>query len=303
MENRINIAEILKKCPKGMELDCTMFEDVKFIDIDEAEKPICIRTGDIYRFLTKFGTWTFDENAKCVIFPKGKTTWEGFVQPVEFKDGDIIFTHANCLKVGLGNTWISIFQEKRNGGVATYVDYAEDGSDFYTYDEDKGLLCMNEDIMRQRLATEEEKEKLFKAIEDKGYRWNPETKTLVKLPKFKVGYKIKQIKTGNIHEIIKIIPNYYITRYLGSDIMISFNDQDEYELVLDKFNISKLKPFDKVLVRDFDNETWEINFFSKLLDGKHFKCLDLTYVQCIPYEGNEHLFNTTNKCDEFFNLN
>jgi hypothetical protein len=45
MENRINIAEILKKCPKGMELDCTMFEDVKFIDIDEADKPICIKTG------------------------------------------------------------------------------------------------------------------------------------------------------------------------------------------------------------------------------------------------------------------
>lgn len=302
MENRINIAEILKKCPKGMELDCTMFEDVKFIDIDEADKPICIKTGDIYRFLTKFGTWTFDENAKCVIFPKGKTTWEGFVQPVEFKDGDIIFTHANCLKVGLGNTWISIFQEKRNGGVATYVDYAEDGSDFYAY-EDKGFLCMNEDIMRQRLATEEEKEKLFKAIEDKGYRWNPETKTLVKLKKFKVGDRIKDknnkiwfvVQVSDKHFSISLIPN-------AEGYFVPIEDQDDYELVSNKFNISKLKPFDKVLVRDFDNETWEINFFSKLLDGKHFKCLDLTYVQCIPYEGNEHLFNTTNKCDEFFKV-
>ena len=96
MENSINIAEILKKCPKGMELDCTMFEDVKFIDVEDDDKPICIRTGEIYRYLTKFGTWTFDENAKCVIFPKGKTTWEGFQRP--FKDGDIVF-YDNCVSI------------------------------------------------------------------------------------------------------------------------------------------------------------------------------------------------------------
>jgi hypothetical protein len=289
MENRINIAEILKKCPKGMELDCTMFEDVKFIDIDEADKPICIRTGDIYRFLTKFGTWTFDENAKCVIFPKGKTTWEGFVQPVEFKDGDIVF-YDNC---------VSIFKEWGIGTLfRNYVKVDIDGR--------HPMLCDRTDsngkgIKREaRLATEEEKEKLFKAIEDKGYRWNPETKTLEKSPKFKVGDKIRHKKNNNI---IKTISHIYSDAYaLYDGHLLYFKEQDQYELVTDKFDISKLKPFDKVLVRDFDNETWEINFFSKLLDGKHFKCLDLSYVQCIPYEGNEHLFNTTNKCDEFFKV-
>lgn len=108
----------------------------------------------------------------------------------KFKDGDIIFTHANCLKVGVGNTWISIFKEIRNGGVATYVDCCEDEVDYYDdLDGDKPLLCMESDILRQRLATEEEKVKLFNKIQEHGYRWNVETKTLEKLvePKFKVG--------------------------------------------------------------------------------------------------------------------
>lgn len=30
MENKINIVELLKDCPQGMELDCTMYEDVYF---------------------------------------------------------------------------------------------------------------------------------------------------------------------------------------------------------------------------------------------------------------------------------
>jgi hypothetical protein len=189
---KINLVELLKDCPKGMELDCAMFEDVFFDEITNNKIfPIRIKRIDGHPvILTKYGGYANCPSSKCVIFPKGRTTWEGFVPPCKFKDGDIIFTHANCLKVGVGNTWISIFKEKRNGGVATYVDYAEDRSDYYSdLDGDKALLCMESDILRQRFATEEEKEKLFKAIEDNGYKWNPETKTLEKLiePKFKDG--------------------------------------------------------------------------------------------------------------------
>ena len=34
MKEKINIAELLKDCPKGMELDCTMFENVTFVRVD-----------------------------------------------------------------------------------------------------------------------------------------------------------------------------------------------------------------------------------------------------------------------------
>ena len=177
---KINIAELLKDCPSGMELDCAICENVYFDKVD-SDLIKCFIKNDVYEkiYFYRDGTHISAQNAKCVIFPKGKTTWEGFVPPCKFKDGDIIFTHADCTKI----TWISIFEENRNGGVATYVDYCNEGKDFYTYLDDKGLLCMKEDIIRQRLATEEEKEKLFKAIKDNGFRWNAETKTLEKKKK------------------------------------------------------------------------------------------------------------------------
>ena len=34
-KEKINIAELLKDCPKGMELDCAMYEDVHFDYVDE----------------------------------------------------------------------------------------------------------------------------------------------------------------------------------------------------------------------------------------------------------------------------
>lgn len=307
MENRINIAELLRECPEGMELDCVLFDGVVFDEIDDDEYcgcPIAIKTkeGETWN-LTSTGCWDDTPSAKCVIFPKGKTTWEGFVPPCQFKDGDIIFTHANCLKVGVGNTWISIFKERRNGGVATYVDYAEDGGDYYSdLDGDKALLCMESDILRQRFATEEEKEKLFKAIKDNGYKWNPETKTLDKLiqPKFKVGDRVKQIGSPRSYIIRSVEFDRYI---LHNNQFIRFKDEHIYELV-NKFDISTLIPFEsRVLVRDHNKDVWRASFWGCLINNRYGYNYDTTRgysKQCIPYEGNEHLLSKTDDCKNFY---
>ncbi len=308
MENKINIAELLKDCPKGMELDCTIYNNVTLGHVVKSRSlPICISIQNRgTMFLSRYGQLHDEDCCKCVIFPKGKTTWEGFVPPCKFKDGDIIFTHANCLEFGVGNTWISIYQENRNGGVATYVDYAEDGSDYYSnIDGDKAFLCFEKDILRQRLATEEEKQKLFDAIKANGYKWNAETKTLEKLvePKFKAGDKIK-IESGSIIEIEKITDYYYIST---TGWRFYIKDQDKYELVPNKFDISTLKPFEsKVLVRDKGDERWSGQFFSHIEKNSdkpfvYIGVIELSeYRQCIPYEGNEHLLNTTNDCEEYY---
>jgi hypothetical protein len=61
----------------------------------------------------------------------------------------------------------------------------------------------------------------------------------------------------------------------------------------------QFKPFDKVLVRDRDDKTWRCDIFSHLDDkGRAFICLSTWWRQCIPYEGNEHLFGTTNNPEE-----
>ena len=265
---KLNIAELLRDCPTGMELDSTLFEGLEFdCIVDNEYLPIRCRIKHpnggytVYNF-TKYGCWLDTTFAKCVIFPKGKTTWEGFQRP--FKDGDVIFTHANCLKVGVGNTWISIYKENRNGGVATYVDYAEDGDGYYSdLDGDKAFLCMEEDILRQRFATKEEKQKLFDAIKANGYEWNAETKTLEKLiePKFKVGDRVRNKNYKDyIYDIHDIIDKGYRAKEINADspILILFGSQeDNYELAPNKFDINTLKPFDNCKYSLDGGKTWK----------------------------------------------
>lgn len=55
-------------------------------------------------------------------------------------------------------------------------------------------------------------------------------------------------------------------------------------------------PFDKVLVRDDDDDDWEIDIFSRIGSGSAFRywCVGgRWYRRCIPYEGNEKFLGTT----------
>ena len=61
----------------------------------------------------------------------------------------------------------------------------------------------------------------------------------------------------------------------------------------------EFKPFDKVLVRDEENEKWHISLFAREIvddsDGLSYKheCSNGTLWDCcIPFEGNEHLLGT-----------
>lgn len=58
----------------------------------------------------------------------------------------------------------------------------------------------------------------------------------------------------------------------------------------------EIKPFDRVLVRDFDDRVWVAELYSHRDDRLsyiHRTVGDGGYHQCIPYEGNEHLLGTT----------
>ena len=301
-QEKINIAKLLKNCPNGMELDCTMIEGLEFVGIVDAYFPIRCRVKhpdggyNVFNF-TEYGCWTTDDFAKCVIFPKGKTTWEGFVPPCRFKDGDVISDAlATC-----------IF--KREGRIKGTVDYycGIHDDDFCVKDNKRNQDGHYGCIVDYRLATEEEKQKLFDAIKANGYKWNEETKTLEKLiePKFKVedtiqdvdGYKVEIYKVDideECYEYISIIAN-----GIGS---IPFEQQDKWELVPNKFDITTLKPFDKVLVRDNDEQMWTADIFS-FYNEKHvypFMCAGHYTNQCIPFEGNEHLLGKTDDCDEYY---
>ena len=178
MNKELNLVEILKDCPKGMELDCTMYDNVtlKEISMYDTSYPIYIETECGFNTrLTKYGQNVCIDDAKCVIFPKGKTTWEGFVPPCQFKDGDIIYTECNS-----GNEWISIYKFKTEEGL--HITYAEfyKGHKTFHFNETRGL-CRDKDIKYQRLAIDEEKQQLLEALHSKGYKWNAETKEVEKI--------------------------------------------------------------------------------------------------------------------------
>lgn len=245
---------------------------------------ITIKTsGDKFFFLTKEGYLYDTVDSKCIIFPKGNTTWEGFQGP--FKDGDVV---ATC-----DSTWIGI----TTGGekerlIPTYCVIKGSGK-FEVYFDKKERWAFN------RCATEEEKAKLFQAIKDNGYKWNPYTKTLDKLiePSFKVGDKVRH---KNNHGVVFTITSIEEDSYVcGAKAAFWFDDQDDYELVPNKFDITTLKPFDKVLARDTDNSMWTATLFSHLR-GMTFYTVGGWYNQCIPYEGNEHLLGKCDDCDEYY---
>lgn len=238
---KINIAELLKDCPKGMELDCTMYEDVYFDYVDELNIIHCYIQRETYKTRITFnqcGAYNnSDVKSKCVIFPKGKTTWEGFQR--SFKDGDVVAT--------TDGTWLGITLGGTVGKFIPTYCVIDSGNEFRAYLERKQEWAFS------RLATEEEKQKLFDAIKANGYKWNAETKTLEKLKK-------------------------------------------------EKFDITTLKPFDEVLVRDNNEQKWTVDMFSfydKTLIYP-FNCIGHYVNQCIPYESNEHLLGTTNDCDEYY---
>ena len=311
MNENLNLVEILKDCPKGMELDCTMFDNVTFAGVVENRVfPIRIIVGGGTTIvLTKYGQYTDDDFAKCVIFPKGETTWEGFVPPHKFKDGDIL-SYQNAR---LSNRTIYIYRYHKRFNTSYYVSLS--------FDPKKSLIICNKgDLalcaydLTVRFATEEEKQKLFKAIKDNGYEWNAETKTLKKLvkPKFKVGDKLVNrvnMYMGDLsHQCVisEITNDKYI---LNDGGYIHFKDQDIWELANDKkqrFDPKTLQPFDKVLVRyDSVKGQWRCTLFSHIIENEkipyRFVTSNNAYEYCIPYnEDTKHLAGTCEEAPEYY---
>ena len=346
----INIADILKDCPKGTKLYSPICGECRLIKIYEGLGFDVINdTDDVFNFSYD---GRYNLNGECCIFPsKENRDWTTYQKP--FKDGDILTYIGNytttfiyCNKDNEPHLATSFYVACNNALSHNFLIYNK-----YT------LIVLNENC-DVRLATEDEKIKLFDAIKTNGYKWNAETKTLEKLiiPKFKVGDIITNgkvtIKIGHIDD------EYYydITRNIANRLFIKFQDEwelapvpkfkvgdiikahnpsfvykiinitdthytlesmpgkhrhnilickdEDWELTSNKFNISTLKAYDKVLVRDDNNSAWINTFFGfydTVTNKKYpFIAEGVKWAQCIPYEGNEHLLGTCDECDEYY---
>ena len=179
MNENLNLVEILKDCPRGTKLYYTVYGEVEFDHVSISSKyPIVLRLkdGKSYESLTSEGKYDIEHDGECLLFPsKDQRDWskfkpkkDGLVPPCKFKDGDIVATNSGLR--------VFILQSAKSDVKGyCYVGYDFEINEFFFSGE-----------RFDRLATEEERQKLFDAIKESGYKWNAETKTLEKLvrPKF-----------------------------------------------------------------------------------------------------------------------
>lgn len=159
---------------------------------------------------------------------------------LEFKDGDIIVNPAILSE----EAFIFIYNAGENPNKLCFYVALDNVLDDLYFPKTNNCWCTkNENI---RYATEEEKQRLFKALNAAGKRWNAEKKV------------VEDIKT-------------------------------EYQF----------KPFEKVLVRNYEDTAWRAGLFSHIReDDKRYVTSCLTWKYCIPYEGNESLLGTTKDVEE-----
>lgn len=328
-----NIRNLLLNYPEGAELDCLLFENVTFggIDYENGIYPIKIRYGkDKTLSLTKYGQYVDNENAKCVIFPKGKTTWDGFdTQP---NPGDIVVSENGACFIYKGRDELYYH---------SYCALTGEGNGVLVTEPSDRLVSVKQ---RLRHANPTEERNLLYQMSKNGYKWFEDTRTLVNLSdRFKNGdivvvsdiytwvCYLKSFENGKVlvHGSVCLddsirhlnktneylcdiidITDIHIADKADKDILFKetmemgcyWNGKEIVKAseTTSKFNPENLKPFQKVLYRMRDNDTWLAGFYNINKFNKHFIIGGAIVSQCIPYEDNEHLLGTTNDCADFY---
>lgn len=162
MENKINIAEILKDCPKGMELYSPVYGTAELLKVNSNYTyPIIINIG-----IDSTGTFTSDgrlyeqyHSAECLLFPSREMRdWTKF-----FKRGDVV-RHKDGNMYAIFEGWANDDYTKFNTTI-----------DFYVFDASFGKeeVCDTDCFVK---ASDVERA-VFIANTEKHYKgkYNPET--------------------------------------------------------------------------------------------------------------------------------
>lgn len=163
MENKINIAEILRDMPKGTKLYSPLFGKCELVDTytGEGDEPIRVEPfcGGVSRTFSSKGRY-FEryQDAECLLFPSDRMRdWSKF-----FKRGDIVYNpHSQIYAVF--ECWVNDDYTEFN----TTINYYKD----HTFGEEE--VCDTECFVK----VNDEQKTLFIAAAEKHYggKYNPET--------------------------------------------------------------------------------------------------------------------------------
>lgn len=320
MEEKINVAAILKDKPKGTKLysilsdgECFLnevSEDSIYIDIDNRKRFWCF---------TVYGSTHSFPNGCVLLFPsKGMRDWSKFA----WKRGDVLVSNNGKVKVIFdkfrSNTYLSFIGKY-------HIDSLECNNPYYQHEGEyaTGNFKLEEVYAAQTYIN---------TIEERlGGKLNRKT--------LKIENVQQKFKNGDIVTIMPRIGDkliylfkaeddkkYYGHAFLDGNIAIvnddSYCQKDfctarpsteeekqqlfgalakkgkawnaEKKAIVNLESAVELKPFDKVLVRDSKSDNWRANLFGYIgkKDG-YYHCVYANWAYCIPYIGNESLLGTT----------
>lgn len=313
MEQNLNIAEILRNKPCGIRLYSPIFGDCTFCYIKDETSDICVRRP--YNEISYFNfEGLYNAAGECLLFPsKLMRNWSKFA----WKKGDVLVSDNGKVEV--------IFEKFVDDTYQSFIgkhhlDNLEDN--LYYQDEGEYLTSIFNAESKDAAQT------YINTIEERlGGKLNRETLEVEKAqPEFKDGDIVHDVHGYDTY-IIKEFNNKHIKIYAGltkqygaiiHKIGISeifhlrlATEEEKQQLfsalakegkawnaekkqIVDLKQKVELKPFDKVLVRNYDRNAWQISLFGyKNSLNCYYCCNGSSWIQCIPYEGNEHLLGTT----------
>lgn len=327
MEQKLNIAKILKSKPRGTKLYSMIHGKCSFEAVtDEIFKiNFCTSKFGLTQSgectLIKFGNMY--DGGECIIFPsKEMRDWSKF----SWKKGDVLISNDGGTEV-IFDKW---YDDTYTSFYCKHYLNSEDKNKIVYYEE---FLCTT---ARYSLEDKDIVQTYIKTIEEKlGGELNRETLEIEKAhPEFKDGDIVCISGMGYLaYGIVKSIDNsskkleYYVLNDMNTlkfEDWLSFEDKRiqpiietqqiilfdalarenkawdaEKKQVVDIKKEHQFKPFEKVLVRDSYDDMWRASFFSHIKedDGRYVTTC-FTWKFCIPYEGNEHLLGTTNNVED-----
>lgn len=326
METEINVAATLKDKPQGVKLYSSICGAVELKEVLDVRKKKSIVVKELnssnqHRF---WYDGKFFRAGQCVLQPsKEMADWSKF----SWKRGDVLVckdVNSHIIFEKFNDDTYTTFTGKQNYQ-ATRAGYS------YTHTRN---IAMTQDF---DIEKGDAAQTYINTIEEKlGGKLNRETLEVEKQPEFKDGDIVCMMDNFDNYRFIFIYRNedeenfYYhahITRkgfvnlgkneYLSKprNYSVHFATEEEKQQLFDALakkgkawdaekkmlvDLKKkveLKPFDKVLVRDNEDDIWEVSLFG-YKDELYYRCDNgIPWIQCIPYDGNKHLLGTTNNVE------
>lgn len=307
----MNIAKLLKYCPKGTKLYSTVFGEVKFSEVYPNNTIVVIIKDDFKRVFNKNGSYS--EYGECVLFPaKDQKDWSKFRLPV--KKGDIMMSDGRAFIIS------DDYADTVMGAYHKYICGIDAMGKFKVSQSNRNHWTNSFYIP----ASEEAKKELFDKMAKAGYRWNTDTLELEKIkPEFKEGDVLIN-EEGNLYLLIGKIAKdigkaailyangdfiaeaaftitsdgFALAKSSARNKLFSFLIRRGYKYDKVQHNIMKqcFTPFDRVLVRNNNTDSWKADIYLGYDENNPFPyiCTRTSYSICIPYGDNEYLLGTTN---------